>query len=144
MKHLQLNWVPILGILFGISIVSNSLPAQQPPSETVPVSMVVSVEARHGKDIPAIANKEDVRVLEGKDRLRVTSWIPLQGSQAELELLILIDEATGQTVADQFDDVRRFITAQPPTTAIAVGYMEYGTVRMAQDFTKDRDAASKG
>jgi hypothetical protein len=105
--------------------------------------MVVSVEARHGKEAPAITNKEDVRVLEGKERLRVTNWIPLQGSQANLELLILIDEATGQTVANQFDDVRRFITGQPPTTAIAVGYMEYGTVRLTQNFTKDHDAAGK-
>jgi hypothetical protein len=143
MKRLHLNWLPVLGILFGICIVSNSLPAQQPPSDTVPVSMVVSVEARHGKDIPAITNKEDVRVLEGKERLRVTNWIPLQGSQAGLELLILIDEATGQTVANQFDDVRRFMNAQPPTTAIAVGYMEFGTVRLAQNFTKDHDAVGK-
>jgi hypothetical protein len=105
--------------------------------------MVVSVEARHGKDIPMVNNKEDVRVLEGHDRLRVTDWIPLQGSRADLELLVLIDEATGQTVASQFDDLRRFISAQPPTTAIAVGYMEYGTVRMAQNFTKDHDAAGK-
>jgi hypothetical protein len=35
------------------------------------------------------------------------------------------------------------MNAQPPTTAIAVGYMEFGTVRMAQDFTKDHDAAGK-
>ena len=86
MKRLHLMWLPILGILFGTCIVSNPLPAQQTPSDTVPASMVVSVEARHGKDIPAITNKEDVRVLEGKERLHVTDWIPLQGSQAGLEL----------------------------------------------------------
>ena len=99
MKRLHLMWLPILGILTVACSVSNSLSAQQPPSDTVPVSMVVSVEARHGKEIPAVNNKEDVRVLEGKERLRVTDWVPLQGSQADLELLILIDDATGQTVA---------------------------------------------
>src|ERR1700691_3778835 len=103
MKRLHLKWLPILGILFGICILSISLLAQQPPSDTVLVSMVVSVEARHGKDIPVITNKEDVRVLEGKEHLRVTNWIPLQGSQADLELLIVIDESTGQTVANQYD-----------------------------------------
>jgi hypothetical protein len=143
MKRLHLMWLPILGILTVACSVSNSLSAQQPPSDTVPVSMVVSVEARHGKEIPTVNNKEDVRVLEGKERLRVTDWVPLQGSQADLELLILIDDATGQTVASQFDDLRRFMSAQPPTTAIAVGYMEFGTVRMAQNFTKDHDAAGK-
>jgi hypothetical protein len=143
MKRLHLMWLPILGILFGTCGISDSSRAQQPPSGTIPVSVVVSVEARHGKEIPVVNNKEDVRVFEGHDRLPVTDWIPLQGSQADMELLVLIDEATGQTVASQFDDVRRFMSVLPPTTAIAVGYLEYGTVRMAQDFTKDRDAAGK-
>ena len=80
MKRLHLIWLPILGILFGTCSFSDSSRAQQPPSETVPVSMVVSVEARHGKEIPVVNNKEDVRVFEGHDRLRVTDWIPLQGS----------------------------------------------------------------
>jgi hypothetical protein len=143
MRRLHLTWLTIFGILLGLSSVTKIWSAQQPPSETVPVSMVVSVEARHGKDIPMVNNKDDVRVFEGHDRLRVTDWIPLQGSHADLELLVLIDEATSATVANQFDDLRRFMEAQPPTTAIAVGYMEMGTVRMAQNFTKDHQAAGK-
>jgi hypothetical protein len=143
MKHLQLTWLTIFGILLGLSAITKTWSAQQPPSETLPVSMVVSVEARHGKDIPVVDHKEDVRVLEGRERLRVTDWIPLQGSQADLDLLVLIDEATGATVANQFDDLRRFMQAQPSMTSIAVGYMENGTVRMVQNFTKDHDAAGK-
>jgi hypothetical protein len=143
MRRIHLTWLTILGILLCLGSVPDIWPAQQALSETVPVNVVASVEARHGKDIPAVDNKEDVRVFEGKERLRVTDWVPLQGSTAGLELLVLIDEATGQTVASQFDDLRRFMSAQPSTTAIAVGYMEFGTVRMAQNFTKDRDAAGK-
>ncbi len=143
MRRLHLTLLTIMGILLGLSSATDIWSAQQPTSGTVPVSTVVSVEAKHGKDIPAVEHKEDVRVLEGHNRLQVTDWIPLQGSEADLELLILIDEDTGQTVALQFDDLRRFMNAQPPTTAIAVGYMEYGTVRMAQNFTKDHDAAGK-
>jgi hypothetical protein len=143
MKRMALVGLPILAVLLGTTSAPYSSAGQQLPSETVAVSMVVSVEARHGKDVPVVDNKEDVRVLEGRDRLRVTDWIPLQGSQADLELLVLIDEATDQTVASQFDDLRRFMNAQPPTTAMAVGYMDYGTVRMTQNFTKDHDAASK-
>ena len=143
MRRLHLTWLTTLGILLGLSSVTNIRSAQQPPSETTPVSIVVSVEARHGKEIPAVNNKEDVRVMEGKERLRVTDWVPLQGSQANLELLILIDEAANQSIANQYDDIRKLVDAQPPTTAIAVGYMEYGTVRLAQNFTKDHDAAGK-
>ena len=141
----HLIWLPVLGMLLGTSGATNSWSGEQTPGETVPVSMLVSVEMKHSKemkDMPLI-NKEDVRVLQGHDRLRVTDWLPLQGEHAGLELLVLIDEATDQTVANQFDDLRRFMTAQPPTTAIAVGYMENGTVRLTQNFTTDHEAAGK-
>jgi hypothetical protein len=117
--------------------------APQTGSDTVPVRTVVSVEAKHGREVPEITNKEDVRAFEGKERLRVAEWLPFQGAQANLELLVLIDESSEASVANQFDEIRRFMNAQPPTTAIAVGYLEYGTVKMAQNFTTDREAAGK-
>jgi hypothetical protein len=104
--------------------------------------MVVSVEAKHGKEVPVV-NKEDVRVLQGRERLQITDWVPQQGENANLELLILIDDASRTSLATQYDDLRKFMNAQPPTTAIAVGYIEYGTVRMAQNFTKDHEAVDK-
>jgi hypothetical protein len=142
MKPLHLMWILPCGFLLGMSRVATVWPAQQPASETVPVSMIVSVEAKHGKEIPVV-NKEDVRAFQGHNRLRVTDWIPLQGQNAEMELLILIDEASRSTLALQYDDLRKFMNEQPPTTAIAIGYMEYGTVRIAQNFTKDREAVDK-
>ena len=144
MTRLHLTWLTF-GLLLGMSSAAISWSAQQSSAETVPVSMLVSVEVRHSKEMKEmpLINKEDVRVLQGHDRLRVTDWIPLQGEHAGLEVLVLIDEATDQTVALQFDDLRRFMNAQPPTTAIAVGYMEYGTVRLAQNFTTDHEAAGK-
>jgi len=142
MKRIR-TWLPILGTLLAICGISNSVPAQQPASDKVPVSVVATIEAKHGKDVPVINDKEDVRVMEGRNRLRVTDWVPLQGTNGDLELLILIDEAVRQTVTTQFDDVRIFMNAQPPPTEIAIGYMEYGTVRMVQKFTTDHEAAGK-
>ena len=142
MKRLHLLLLPILGIALAMGSVPDSWPAQEPASQVVPASIVVSVEARHGKVIPTVT-KEDVRAYQGRDRLRVTDWIPLQGDRADLELLVLIDEAADPTVAGQFDDLRRFMSAQPALTSIGVGYMEMGTVRMVQQFTKDHEAAGK-
>lgn len=143
MRRLPLTPTAILAIFLAYGSQSKLWSAQQPSSEIVPVSVVVSVEARHGNDIPEVNNKEDVRAFEGRNRLTVTDWVPLRGSQAEMQLLVVIDDAVAQGVANQFEDVRRFLNAQPPTTAIAIGYMEYGSVRMAQNFTTDRDAAGK-
>ncbi len=133
----------ILGLLIGFNWGISSWSAQQSTSATVPVSTVVSVEARHGKDIPVVNHREDVRVFEGHNRLMVTDWIPLQGDQSSLELFVLIDEASNTELASQFEDIRRFMNAQSPTTAIAVGYMQNGTVRIAQNFTREHAEAGK-
>jgi hypothetical protein len=140
LHHFKVPVVLALAIVF--SFTTSSWSAQQPSSVPVPVSVVVSVEAKHGKDIPAVT-RDDVRVFQGRDRLRVTDWIPLQGSQSALALLLLIDEGGGLDVASQFGDIRNFMNAQPDTTSIAVGYMQNGSARIAQNFTKDHAAAGK-
>lgn len=142
MKRQRAQWSMALGLLIGFTFVVPSILAQQSSPGTVPVSTVVSVEARHGKDIPTVT-REDVRVFKGRDRLQVTDWIPLQGSAAELELFVLIDDGTNPMVASQWDDLRRFLNAQPPSTAVAIAYMQYGTNRVVQNFTKDHAAAGK-
>ena len=88
-------------------------------------------------------NPEDVRVFVGRNRLKVTDWIPLQGDQSSLELFVLIDDASSTNLASQFEEMRHFLNAQPPATAIAVGYLQNGTVRVVQNFTKDHTAAGK-
>jgi hypothetical protein len=132
----------ILAFVLGFSFASPTWAAQQPSPVSIPVSVVVSVEAKHGKDVPAVT-RGDVMVFQGHNRLKVTDWIPLQGSQSGLELLILIDEGSGLNVASQFGDIRNFMSAQPNSTAIAVGYMQNGSVRMTQNFTTDHAAAGK-
>jgi len=82
-------------------------------------------------------------VFEGRSRLPVTDWIPLQGDQSSLELFVMIDDASQTSLASQFEDIRLFMSAQPPTTEIAVGYIQNGTVRIVQNFTKDHSEAGK-
>jgi hypothetical protein len=123
------------GAMFGLSSA-----VDQPG--TIPVSMVVSVEAKHGGEVPTIS-REDVRVMQGSTRLQVMDWVPLQGDRAELQLFVLLDDAANSAVSLQFDDLRQFMSAQPATTAIAVGYMHYGTVETVQNFTRDHAQAEK-
>ena len=142
MKRRRTTLTTILGLLIGFSWVTSSWSAQPSAFGTVSVSAVVSVEARHRKDIPVL-NREDVRVFEGRNRLQVTEWIPLQGDRSSLELFVLIDDASSTNLAIQFEDMRHFMNAQPPTTAIAVGYMQNGAVRIVQNFTRDHSEAGK-
>ena len=143
MRSGYIAWSMIFALVLGLALRAPSLSAQQAASSGgVPVRVVVTVEARHGKEIPVI-NREDVMVHQGRDRAQVTGWLPLQGDHAGLELFLLIDDASDMSLGSQLDDLRRFINAQPATTAISVGYMRNGTVDIVQNLTTDHASAAK-
>jgi hypothetical protein len=108
----------------------------------VPVTVVVTVEARHGSDVPVI-NREDVMVHEGHDRDQVTDRIPAQGDHAALEFFILIDDSADSSIGNQLEDIRKFISGQPSSTKIGVAYMRNGTADIVQDLTNDHALAAK-
>jgi hypothetical protein len=105
--------------------------------------MLVTVEARHGAQVPEI-KLQDVTVRQGKERVQVTDWIPMQGERAGLELFVLLDDALRPvSLGPQLEDLRRFIISQAETTAIGVGYMRDGTVDIVQNLTTEHTQAAK-
>ena len=144
-------FVLILGM---ISVPTTTLASQDKPdakqdakqsdsSNEVPVHMVVTVKPRHnGGQVPALA-ATDVKVYQRDKQNAVTSWVPLQGDRAGLQLFILIDDTSRTSLGLQFDSLKKFIEEQPETTAIGVGYMRNGTVLTLQNLTKDHAAAAK-
>src|SRR5271170_1890690 len=108
----------------------------------VPTHLLVTVEARHGKDVPEVT-KADVMVYEGRDRDQVTDWVPAQGEHAALELFILLDDGSGMNLGSQLDTLRKFITAQPASTLMGVAYMQNGTAKVEQNPTNDHALAAK-
>ena len=108
----------------------------------VPVHIVVSVEAMKGNQIPALT-QQDIAVHQGKDVRPVTGWVPATANYGGLALAVLIDDSSGSSIDNQLNDLRTFIQQQAPTTAVAVGYMQNGTVSMTQNFTRDHAAAAK-
>jgi len=121
---------------------SPQAPREAVSSGRVPVSMIVSVEAKHGTEVPAVS-RDDVAVLHDHDRLQVADWVPVQSEEAGLQLFLVIDEGVTMTVGLQFDDLRHFMVEQPLTTVMALGYMRNGTVQIAQDFTTDHALVGK-
>ncbi len=104
------------------------------------VSMVVTAEPQHGTS-PALIDRQDVTVLQDKQRLPVLDWVPLRGDQAALQLYILIDDALPASFSNQLGELRQFIANQPATTEIGVGYLRYGSVQITQSPTADHDRA---
>jgi hypothetical protein len=135
----------IMGALLAVAALASGLwsaVAQEASSAGVSVQVVVTVEPRHGSNVPVI-NREDVTVYQGRDRAKVTDWVPLQGERAGLQLFILIDDAASTSLGSQLEDIRQFINAQPSTTAIGVAYMRNGTAEILQNPTNDHTLAAK-
>jgi hypothetical protein len=130
------------GVLSNPAFASPQKNNQADTATGTPVQMVVSVEPKHGNEIPQIT-QQDVIVTQGRDRRPVTNWLPATGDRAGLALAILIDDSAGLSFDTQIEDLRAFIGEQAPTTLVAVGYMQNGTVYLAHNFTQDHAAAAK-
>src|SRR5579863_8005183 len=126
----------------GGDLWAQQAPASGTSANGVPAHMVVTVEPRHGSDVPVV-NREDVMVYEGKERDTVTEWIPAQGERAGLELFVLLDDGSDASLGTQLDDIRKFIDAQPASTKIGVAYMQDGIAKILQNPTTDHAAAAK-
>jgi len=131
--------VAITALLAGVQLIS----AQENSSPAGPsVNLVVTVEARHGSNVPDIG-REDVMVFEGRDRDKVTGWLPLQADHAGLELFIMLDDSSNVSLGSQLEDIRQFISAQPATTKIGIAYMQNGIAQVVQNLTSDHMLAAK-
>lgn len=117
--------------------------SQQGSSGAVQVHMVITdLALQNDKELPRL-QREDVKVKQGKSFLQVTQLIPAQGDNAALQLMILIDDTVDTSVGNNLNDIKEFISAQPSSTVIGIGYMSNAGVNIAQNFTADRDLAVK-
>src|SRR5262249_50686538 len=111
-------------LLIAVGIARLPLIAQQdkniPP---VPARATVTVEAKHNGEPPALT-QQDIQAFEEKTRVPVDEWLPLQGTNAGLQLLILLDDGSGSSLSTQLDEIRSFILGQPKLTEVGVGYMQ--------------------
>jgi hypothetical protein len=109
----------------------------------VQVHMVITNEAVQIGDDTPVLKPENVQVRQGKTALKVNQVIPAQGSNAALQLMILIDDTCDSSIGNNLNDIRDFVNAQPATTAVAIGYMSNANVQITQDFTVDHALAAK-
>jgi len=128
-----------LGLWFAAAV---ALGQETPATGGIPAHLVVTVEPRHGGDVPPIP-QDEVMVYEGHDRDKVVEWIPATGDRAALELFIVLDDSSGEGIGTRLDDIRQFIKAQPDSAKIGVAYMQNGIARIEQNLTGDHAQAAK-
>jgi hypothetical protein len=134
----------LLGACWFLAVGEQNARSQEKPApSTVQVHVVITDEALLAdKELPPL-QREDVKVKQGKNFLRVTQVIPAEGTNAALQLMILIDDTLNTSVGNNLTDIKKFISAQPPPTVIGVGYMSNAGVNVVQNFTADHDLAVK-
>ena len=142
MRKTNLPSLTLFVFLFALASLECAAAQQAPSAGGIPVHILVTVEPKHGSNVPVIT-RDDVMVHQGKDRDQVTDWTPAQGDRAALELFILIDDDANTSLGSQLEDIRQFINAQSSTTKIGVAYMQNGIARVAQEPTSDHAQAAK-
>ncbi len=133
------RWSAFIGaVLFFTASLSlaqtkSAAPGAKAGSATFTVTVVGKKEAA-----PPLA-LDDVQLFTGKERKQVGDW----KKGEKLFLAILIDESIDSGAAGQWDYLKEFIMAQPPSTYIAVGYISNNVTRVFQEFTDNHELASK-
>ena len=92
---------------------------------------------------PPLLTKNDVTIKQQFDPLPITSVVPLRGDRAGLELFLLVDNCSNCEPGSKFEELRKFIASQPPTTAVGVAYIQDGRLKVAENPTQDRERAIK-
>ncbi len=134
----------VAAVLAAVTTLSAQIASSQEKAvPTIQVHLVITDVALGAEsELPSL-QREDVKVKQGKNFLKVTQLIPARGDNAALQLMILIDDTLSTSVANNLNDIKDFIAAQPPSTVIGVAYMSNATVSVAQNFTADHDLAVK-
>jgi len=93
--------------------------------------------------MPPGITRDQVTVKQNRNTMPIMDWVPARGPHAGLDLFILIDDATEPRLGSQFSELKSFITAQPASTSVGIGYMRNTTVQIAQNFTPDHAQAAQ-
>lgn len=127
-----------------VFVYSGTLFAQSAdPTSQVPIT--VTVTALGEKSGPATNIPQgDISAYSGSKRLNVIQWTRPQGSDARLDLAILVDNDLGPSLLGrQMRDLEDFINSLPATTQVGIFYAQNGAADQVAEFTANHEAAAK-
>ncbi len=104
--------------------------------------LIVTAEGRGGAAPPEVI-RDDVSVELNRRPARVEKWVPLRGSEAALQLYIVIDDAADPDLGLQFNDLKSFVGGQPGTTEIGLAYLRNGAANIVAPLTANHAEFAK-
>ena len=128
-----------LGVFLGGLLLATAASVNAQTNAAGSSTTTFTVTAVGKKESAPPITKDDVQLFTGKERKQIGDWKKAD----QLAMAILIDDSIDSGAGGQWDYLKEFIMAQPASTAIAVGYLQNNTTRVAQDFTPDHALAAK-
>ncbi len=135
---MRISFKTLSTVVCSLAFLTAAATAQNPSGETS-ASMVVTLEPKHGKQLPPI-EPADIEVTQGKEKNAISNFQPLKGSK--LQLMVLVDNSSQSTFDSQINDMKKWVNGLPPNIEIAIAYMQNGMAAMTRDFTSDHAAAA--
>jgi len=133
-------------LLVCVAVGATTLPLLAQDSKAPPGSLArvtVTVSGRHHSAPPVALTRDDVLVYQANQRRPVIDWQPAEGNAAGLDLAVMIDDSSDDTLGVQFSDLSHFLGSLPATTRVAVVYGTHGDASIAQEFTADHQKAAQ-
>ena len=95
-------------------------------------------------DAPAPnVTEQNIQVQVGGKQSQITNWQPFRGANANVEVVLLIDDGARASLGREFDDIRQFVKSLPPNVKISLAYMENGRAVLSAPFTANHAAAAQ-
>ena len=116
--------------------------AQSTPPAGIPTRVLVTIGHHYGH-APATLSKQNFTIAEQYDPRPVVDLVPLRDERAGLEIFLLIDNCSSCEVGSKFEELVKFIRAQPPATSFGVAYIQDGKLKVAENPTGDRERVIK-
>jgi hypothetical protein len=135
MKHFGFAAFLLLGSLSGMAY------ASQVAREGSNVSAIVTVYPKSG-ELATTVPVSAVQAKVGGKTSEITDWQPFRGTKTDLQLLLLIDDSARSSLGLHLKEMEQFLLSQPPTTEVAVAYMQNSGARLTTPFTTDHKAAA--
>jgi hypothetical protein len=128
----------IAGMIAALVLVSGLFVTNVSAAAPGTVSMTVTAVGKKDTS-PPLVTKDDVQLYLNKERTQIADW----KHGGKLYLAVLIDDSLDAGIANQWGDLKAFLTSQPDTTYISVSYARNGAAMVAQDFTNDHELAAR-
>ena len=134
-------WGLIFSLVPGIGVPAQSNKAGSDGRE-VTITVTAHPHNSRSRAEAAKLRADDFSVRENKTPQKILSVKP--AAQAPPIIAVLIQDDLVSRVNNELDGLKKFIRQLPDGSRVMVGYLTAGSLRVAQDFTTDRESAAHG